>query len=188
MTKLLSVALSQGDTLPAGKLRSTWRIQGHRLGMLVEVPEEEERGAPWMVTAECGDYYCGCGNGHVLGVYATQEEAEREAELFDTDVDDKGVRRWEYVEASQVENQAHSVARYVEEPKGPTKLQRGLVWQGGELAYFAGMVPRDEGPYCAVGAISQSLKEGGAPNASPSSGLRDVLHRVRVHLAHRLGR
>ena len=184
--KLRSVALEKGDQLPVGRLRSTWRVQGHRLGMLVEVPEEDEGAPLWMVTAECGDYYCGCGHGHVLGIYPSMEEAEREAELFDTDVDRNGNRAWPYVEVSLFETHAHSTARYVEKPRGQREGYNGLIWHGGGPAFASAIVPR-EGPYCAVGAISQSLKEGGTPHAD-RTGVRDLLHRVRVHLARRLGR
>jgi len=31
----------------------------------------------WVVSGECGDYYCGCGLGHLVGVATTLEEAER---------------------------------------------------------------------------------------------------------------
>lgn len=31
----------------------------------------------WIITAECGDYYCGCGVGHLLGIATTEAEAER---------------------------------------------------------------------------------------------------------------
>ncbi len=31
----------------------------------------------WVVSGNCGDYYCGCGLGHLLGVAFTAEDAER---------------------------------------------------------------------------------------------------------------
>lgn len=33
----------------------------------------------WIVAANCGDYYCGCGVGHVLGVYTSKDNAEAAA-------------------------------------------------------------------------------------------------------------
>lgn len=178
--KLRSVALSQGDQLPTGKLRSTWRIQGHRLGMLVE---ELEEGVPlWTVTAECGDYYCGCGVGHLLAICTSEDAAYEQRKLFDSDLDAHGHRKWEYVEVealmSDVPLTPHSVARYTDPPKIEGKGRGPFV-----------SAPRStEGPFCAVGAITQSLKEGGAPHDAGRTGVRDVLHRLRVDLAHRLGR
>ena len=29
----------------------------------------------WMVAADCGDYNCGCGHGHVLGIYTEKDMA-----------------------------------------------------------------------------------------------------------------
>lgn len=29
----------------------------------------------WIVQMECGDYYCGCGGGHVVGVYDDPQRA-----------------------------------------------------------------------------------------------------------------
>jgi len=34
----------------------------------------------WAVTASCGDYYCGCGVSHLLGVYTDEEKANGAAE------------------------------------------------------------------------------------------------------------
>ena len=31
----------------------------------------------WLVRANCGDYYCGCGGGHVVGIATSLEIAER---------------------------------------------------------------------------------------------------------------
>ena len=31
----------------------------------------------WLVRANCGDYYCGCGGGHVVGIATSKEDAER---------------------------------------------------------------------------------------------------------------
>lgn len=32
--------------------------------------------AIWLIRGDCGDYYCGCGGGHVYGVATTQEQAD----------------------------------------------------------------------------------------------------------------
>jgi hypothetical protein len=29
----------------------------------------------WIVQEECPDYYCGCGGGHLVGIYTTAQEA-----------------------------------------------------------------------------------------------------------------
>lgn len=34
----------------------------------------------FIVTAECGDYYCGCGHGHIVGVYDSEEQAQAAAQ------------------------------------------------------------------------------------------------------------
>lgn len=31
----------------------------------------------WLVLGNCGDYYCGCGQGHVVGCCSTEERAAR---------------------------------------------------------------------------------------------------------------
>jgi hypothetical protein len=33
----------------------------------------------YVAQRECGDYYCGCGGGHIVGVYASEEEAAHAA-------------------------------------------------------------------------------------------------------------
>jgi hypothetical protein len=172
--------------LPVGKLRHTWKVGGERLGMFIDEPEE---GSPlWIVTAECGDYYCGCGVGHLLGLYTSPEEAEKERALFADDVTERGYRRWECTEVKEVACdaplEAHSEARYVDPPEHPGRIVQGFTEDG---AFVAARVPRDEGPFCAVGAITQAMQEGGTRDESRAS-MRDVLHRLRVHLAHRFGR
>lgn len=32
----------------------------------------------WVKQVECGDYYCGCGGGHIVGVYVSKEAAEQD--------------------------------------------------------------------------------------------------------------
>jgi hypothetical protein len=31
----------------------------------------------WVLQRECGDYYCGCGGGHIVGVFLNEEDASR---------------------------------------------------------------------------------------------------------------
>lgn len=31
----------------------------------------------WVLQRECGDYYCGCGGGHIVGVFLSEEDASR---------------------------------------------------------------------------------------------------------------
>lgn len=31
----------------------------------------------WPIRANCGDYYCGCGGGHIVGIATSESEAER---------------------------------------------------------------------------------------------------------------
>jgi hypothetical protein len=38
----------------------------------------------WLVRAECGDYYCGCGGGHLVGVYSTGFAAVEAAAFAET--------------------------------------------------------------------------------------------------------
>lgn len=37
----------------------------------------------WVLQMKCPDYYCGCGGGHIVGIYETEESAQREAEELD---------------------------------------------------------------------------------------------------------
>lgn len=32
----------------------------------------------YLVQVECPDYYCGCGGGHVVGIFTTREKAEEQ--------------------------------------------------------------------------------------------------------------
>jgi hypothetical protein len=43
------------------------------------VPSTPEKSSPFafVLRASCGDYYCGCGGGHLLGIADTEEEAAR---------------------------------------------------------------------------------------------------------------
>lgn len=55
------------------------------------------RGGVWVVAAACGDYYCGCGLGHLLGI--TADEAKADAIM----VEAAAVRHWVDVEKEHVE-------------------------------------------------------------------------------------
>jgi hypothetical protein len=30
----------------------------------------------WVAQVDCGDYYCGCGGGHIVGIYTDRRAAE----------------------------------------------------------------------------------------------------------------
>jgi hypothetical protein len=66
----------------------------------------------WLVRAHCGDYYCGCGGGHLVGVYSTEALASDAArfsyrceDVYGKDAGATRHRRWEdpYVEAVEVD-------------------------------------------------------------------------------------
>lgn len=49
----------------------------------------------WLVRGDCGDVYCGCGGGHILGVATSADEASRIEEEAHTK-ESYGRKRWAY--------------------------------------------------------------------------------------------